>query len=109
MWINEEKIVENTVNCDQKLYLQEGKSSSSLFIKFVSKLSGTSTENEEGFKRRLFDNFERTGICGVMRHGKVVSSDAMVAEFKKLMISEYCSTSKPQSEINVYRYDKQSK
>lgn len=54
------------------------------------------TENKEGFKvsRVWFDNFKRSGICSVVKHGKGVNSNvkaanAFTAEFHKLMFSEY--------------------
>ena len=91
VWINEKQLAGDTVTenfiCEK---------ANTLYADFVSKLPGTSTEYEEGFKvsRGWFDNFKRrSGIHSVLRHGEAASSDtnaaeAFAAEFQKLMVSE---------------------
>ena len=54
-----------------------------LYTNLVSKLPGTSTENEKGFRasRGWFNNFKwRNDILSVVSHGEAVSSDTKTAE-----------------------------
>ena len=89
--INEKRLAGDTVT--ENFICEKAKA---LYTDLVSKLPGTSTENEEGFKasRGWFDNFKRrSGIRSVVRHREAASSDAKAAEvfateFQKLMASE---------------------
>ncbi|XP_039632281.1 tigger transposable element-derived protein 1-like [Polypterus senegalus] len=91
VWINEKQLAGDTVT--ENLICEKAKG---LYADLVSKLPGTSTENEEGFKasRGWFDNFKRrSGIHSIVRHGEAASSDAkaaeaFAAEFQRLMVSE---------------------
>ncbi|XP_042768073.1 tigger transposable element-derived protein 1-like [Panthera leo] len=91
VWINEKRLAGDTVT--ENFICEKAKA---LYTDLVSKLPGTSTENEEGFKasRGWFDNFKRrSGIRSVVRHREAASSDAkaaevFAAEFQKLMASE---------------------
>ncbi|XP_075913253.1 uncharacterized protein LOC116957625 isoform X2 [Petromyzon marinus] len=91
VWINEKQLAGDTVT--DNFICEKAKA---LYADLVSKLPGTSTENEEGFKasRGWFDNFKRrSGTHSVVRHGEAASSDAKAAEafadeFQKLMVSE---------------------
>jgi hypothetical protein len=91
VWINEKQLAGDTVT--ENLICEKAKA---LYADIVSKLPGTSTQNEEDFKasRGWFDNFKRrSGIHSVVRHGEAASSDAkaaeaFVAEFQKLMVYE---------------------
>ncbi|XP_019512623.1 PREDICTED: tigger transposable element-derived protein 1-like [Hipposideros armiger] len=90
VWINEKQLAGDTVT--ENLICEKAKA---LYTDLVSKLPGTSTEKEEGFKasRGWFDNFKRRSGIHSVRHGEAVSSDAKAAEafaieFQKLMVSE---------------------
>ncbi|XP_018410276.1 PREDICTED: tigger transposable element-derived protein 1-like [Nanorana parkeri] len=91
VWINEKKLAGDTVS--ENIICEKAKA---LHTDLISKLPGTSTENEELFKasRGWFDNFKRrSGIHSVVRHGEAASSDtkaaeAFATEFQKLMVSE---------------------
>ena len=90
VWVNEKRPAGDTVN--ENFICEKAKA---LYTDLVSKLPGTSTENEGGFKasRGCFDNFKRSGIHSVVRHREATSSDAKAAEvfateFQKLMASE---------------------
>nr|XP_020452715.1 tigger transposable element-derived protein 1 [Monopterus albus] len=91
VWINEKQLGGDTVS--ENIICEKAKA---LYTDLVSKLPGTSTENEEGFKasRGWFDNFKRrSGIHSVVRHREAASSyakaaEAFTAEFQKLMVSE---------------------
>ncbi|XP_023665526.1 histone-lysine N-methyltransferase EHMT2 isoform X7 [Paramormyrops kingsleyae] len=90
VWINEKQLAGDTVT--ETFICEKAKT---LYTDLVSKLPGTSTENE-GFKasRGWFDNFKkRSGIHSVVRHREAAISDAKAAEafaveFQKLMVSE---------------------
>ncbi|XP_030179530.1 tigger transposable element-derived protein 1-like [Lynx canadensis] len=91
VWINEKQLAGDTVT--ENFICEKAKA---LYTDLVSKLPGTSTEKEEGFKasRGWFDNFKRrSGIRSVAKHGEAASLDAKAAEafateFQKLMVSE---------------------
>lgn len=91
VWINERQLAGDTVT--ENLICKKAKA---LYTDLVSKLPGTSTENEQSFKasRGWFDNFKRrSGIYRVVKQEEAESSDAIAAEvyaaeFQQLMVSE---------------------
>ncbi|KAM6168259.1 tigger transposable element-derived protein 1-like [Erethizon dorsatum] len=91
VWINEKQVAGDTMT--ENFICEKAKA---LYTDLVSKLPGTSAENEDGFKasRGWFDNFKRrSGFHSVVRHREAVSlnakaAEAFATEFQKLMVSE---------------------
>ena len=88
--INEKQLAGDTVT--ENFICEKAKA---LYTDLVSKLPGTSTENEEDFKASwgCFANLKRSGIQSVVRHREAAGLDAKAAEvfateFQKLMVSE---------------------
>ncbi|KAJ7317101.1 hypothetical protein JRQ81_003263 [Phrynocephalus forsythii] len=90
LWITKKQLAGDAVT--ENLICEKAKS---LYTDLVSKLPGTSAENEEGFKasRGWFDNFKRRSGIHSVRHGEVAcldtkAAEAFATEFQKLMVSE---------------------
>lgn len=69
---------------DNKKQLASDTVTEALYVGLINKLPGTSTENKEDIKTidRQFDNFKRSGIHSVLKHGDAPSSDIKTADTK---------------------------